>query len=121
MPLAGQEVGDQTIERWCTVLQLPTKKLQKDWAFFVDASEKLVEVSTTSTTLGVNESFVLDLETVGAVVRVHARAAEPADALRVSVDFVEIGSRAYDAIVDDELRCCQSDAQIALTASCGSR
>jgi len=44
MPMAGLEVNDEVIERWCTELQLPTKKLQKDWAFFVDASEKLVEV-----------------------------------------------------------------------------
>ena len=44
MPMVGLEVNDEVIERWCTELQLPTKKLQKDWAFFVDASEKLVEV-----------------------------------------------------------------------------
>lgn len=46
MPMASdvEEVTDEVIERWGTALQLPTKKLVKDYAFLVDASQKLVEV-----------------------------------------------------------------------------
>lgn len=46
MPMASdvEEVTDEVIERWCAALQLPSKKLVKDYAFIVDASEKLVEV-----------------------------------------------------------------------------
>ena len=74
---------------------------------------ELVEASTVSTALSLGQSFVLDLETVGAVVSVHSHATDPADALRVSVSFVEIGSRAYDSLVDHELQCCRVDTEIA--------
>jgi len=44
MPLVGVEPSDEAIERWCTQLKLPTARLQKDYAFYVDAQRKLVEV-----------------------------------------------------------------------------
>jgi len=44
MPLVGDEPSDEVIERWCDELQLPSSRVKKDWAFYVDATRKLVEV-----------------------------------------------------------------------------
>jgi len=44
MPLVGQEPSDEVIERWCGELNLPSSRVKKDWAFYVDATRKLVEV-----------------------------------------------------------------------------
>jgi len=44
MPLVGTEPSEEAIERWCSSLGVESKRLKKDWAFFKDASQKLVEV-----------------------------------------------------------------------------
>ena len=46
MPLVGVEATDEAIKRWCDALFTasttpPANTLQKDWAFYKDAQEKL--------------------------------------------------------------------------------
>ena len=43
MPLVDVEPSDEAIARWCEKLNLPGSRLQKDWAFYVDAQEKMVQ------------------------------------------------------------------------------
>lgn len=43
MPLVGSEASDEVIDRWCESLNLNSKRLKTDWAFYVDASQKMVE------------------------------------------------------------------------------
>jgi len=43
MPMVGVEPSDEVIERWCTQLNLPASRLQKDWSLYVDATRRLVE------------------------------------------------------------------------------
>ena len=44
MPLVDVEPSDEVIERWATKLSLPATRWQKDYAFYKDAQEKLVQV-----------------------------------------------------------------------------
>lgn len=44
MPLTGSEPSDDVIDRWCDSLEISPDRLKKDYAFYVDASQKLVEV-----------------------------------------------------------------------------
>ena len=40
---AGPKPSDEAIERWCTKLNLPASRMQKDYAFFKDAQEKMAQ------------------------------------------------------------------------------
>jgi len=44
MPLVDVEPSDEAIARWCGKLSLPASRLQKDYAFYKDAQEKMVQV-----------------------------------------------------------------------------
>jgi len=44
MPLVDVEPTDESIARWCEKLSLPASRLQKDYAFYKDAQEKMVQV-----------------------------------------------------------------------------
>ena len=43
MPLVDVEPSDASIERWCGKLGLPASRLQRDYAFYKDAQEKLLQ------------------------------------------------------------------------------
>jgi len=43
MPMVGVEPSDEAIERWCTQLNLPASRLQKDWTLYVDAQRRMAE------------------------------------------------------------------------------
>ena len=43
MPLVDVEPTDEAIARWSEKLALPASRLQKDWAYFKDAQEKIVQ------------------------------------------------------------------------------
>ena len=43
MPLVSVEPSDEAIERWCGRLGLPASRLQRDYAFFKDAQQKMAQ------------------------------------------------------------------------------
>jgi len=44
MPMVDVEPTDESIARWCEAVGLPPARLQKDWAFFKDAQDKMGQV-----------------------------------------------------------------------------
>lgn len=43
MPMVDVEPSDLSIERWCSAINVPSKKLIKDWNFFESSIDKLAE------------------------------------------------------------------------------